>query len=66
MMAPSRAHISTSCEAILGSTRPEAIVEATAVPHRAPKRFVTAAIITACRGLRTRVATIVAIELAVS
>src|SRR4051812_27343754 len=66
MIAPSSAQISTSCDATFGSTSPEAIVEATAVPHIAPIRFVEAAITTACRGVRTRVATIVAIELAVS
>src|SRR4051812_37330447 len=65
-IAPSSAQISTSCEATFGSTSPEAIVEATAVPHIAPIRLVEAAITTACRGVRTRVATIVAIELAVS
>src|SRR5215212_3576139 len=62
-MAPSSAQISTSCEATFGSMSPEAIVDATAVPHSAPIRFVEAAITTACRGVRTRV---VAIELAVS
>src|SRR3954469_20132430 len=65
-MAPTSAQIRTSCEAMRGSTRPEAIVVATAVPHMAPTRFVQAAMTTACRGVRTRVATTVAIELAVS
>src|SRR6185437_10793669 len=47
-------------------TRPEAIVLATAVPHNAPRRFVHAAINTACRGVRTLVETTVAMEFAVS
>src|SRR6476661_4550785 len=65
-MAPTSAQIRTSWEAIRGSISPEAIVVATAVPHRAPIRFVQAAMTTACRGVSTRVATTVAIELAVS
>src|SRR6476659_2659432 len=65
-MAPSSAHTSTSCEATRGSTSPDAIVDATAVPHSAPTRLVNAAITTACRGVSTRVPTMVAIELAVS
>src|SRR6188472_797905 len=65
-IAPISAQMRTSCEAILGSTSPEAIVDATVVPHNAPIRFVVAAITTACRGVSTRVATTVAIELAVS
>src|SRR3954453_22956565 len=49
-----------------GSIMPDAMVVATAVPHRAPMRFVNAAMSTAWRGVRTLVATTVAIELAVS
>ena len=45
---------------------PEAMVDATAVPHIAPTKFVDATMTTACRGVSTRVATTVAIELAVS
>src|SRR5262245_39379949 len=59
-MAPSRAQMSTSCEAIFGSTSPDAIVDATAVPQSAPIKLVNAAITTACRGVSTRVATTVA------
>src|SRR2546430_15570891 len=66
MIAPNNPKIKTSREAIRGSISPEAIVVATAVPHSAPIKFVQAAMTTACRGVRTRVATIVAIELAVS
>src|SRR3990167_188474 len=68
MMAPTSAQIST-CEVTITtsvSTRPEAMVLATAVPRKAPIRFVTAASITACVGVSTLVATTVAIELAVS
>ena len=39
-IAPSNAQISTSCVTMRASTRPEAIVFATAVPHSAPIRFV--------------------------
>src|SRR3954462_13129421 len=66
MIAPRRAHTNTSCEATRGSTRPEAIVVATAVPHKAPIRLVHAAITTAWRGESTLVATTVAMEFAVS
>src|SRR5215213_4035927 len=65
-IAPTSAQIRTSCDATFGSTSPDAIVDATAVPHMAPIRLVQAAITTACRGVSTRVATTVAIELAVS
>src|SRR4051812_8562230 len=50
MIAPSSAQMRTSCDATRGSTRPDAIVVATAVPHKAPIRFVHAAMTTACRG----------------
>src|ERR1041384_7705387 len=53
-------------ETSFASTRPEEMVLATAVPQRAPSRFVHAASITAWRGVSTFVETTVAIELAVS
>src|SRR5689334_9473908 len=62
MIAPRRAQMMiwelmlTSVELI----SPEEIVLATAVPHIAPTRLVTAARITACRGVRTLVETTVA------
>src|SRR5688572_23000095 len=65
-IAPSSAQIST-CEVTATtsvSTRPEAIVLATAVPANAPIRLVTAASITAWPGESTLVATTVAIEFA--
>src|SRR5579859_2115482 len=65
-MAASRAQIKTSDVATFGSTSPEAMVVATAVPRKAPIRLVTAASMTACRGDSTLVATTVAMELAVS
>src|SRR5713226_7361225 len=51
MMAAVRAQHSTGMVATWASTRPEAIVAATAVPKNAPMRFVTAASITAWRGV---------------
>ena len=68
MMPPSKAHRMT-CE--LASTTfvlmmPVAMVAATAVPIRAPIRFITAARATAQPGASTLVATTVAMELAVS
>ncbi len=65
-MADSKAQIRTSDVATFGSTKPEAIVVATAVPMKAPPRLVTAASMTAWRGDNTFVATTVAMELAVS
>src|SRR5690606_37939411 len=68
MMPPPSAHRIT-CEVTATtsvSTRPDAIVIATAVPVSAPTRFITAAMITACPGVSTLVATTVAMELAVS
>src|ERR1035437_2285599 len=65
-MAATRAQIRTSDVATFGSTRPEAIVLATALPMKAPTRLVTVASATACRGDNTLVATTVAMELAVS
>src|SRR5262245_49322883 len=66
MMAPRRAEIRTWDVTIVVSTRPDAIVFATAVPTRAPVRSIVAASRTAWRGVRTLVETTVAIELAVS
>src|ERR1039457_365114 len=63
-MAASSAQIRTSDVATFGSTNPEAIVVATAVPMKAPPRLVTAASMTAWRGDNTFVATTVAMELA--
>ena len=68
MMPPSNAHKITcgvtSTTLVLSS--PEAMVSATAVPVSAPIRFMPAASITAQPGDNTLVATIVAMELAVS
>ena len=68
VMAPKRVQISIPLVRVkmCVSTRPDAIVLATAVPHSAPIRLVTAASKTACLGVRTLVETTVAIELAVS
>src|ERR1017187_2642877 len=65
-IAAVNAQHSTGMVATCASTRPEAIVAATAVPKNAPMRLVTAASITACRGVSTLVETTVAMELAVS
>src|ERR1700690_3433178 len=65
-VAANNAQIRTSDVATFGSTRPEAMVVATAVPMKAPIRLVTAASMTAWRGVNTLVATTVAMELAVS
>ncbi len=65
-MAASRAD-KTVCKVTTPvSTRPLPIVAATAVPHKAPIRLHTAARHTACRGLRTRVETTVAMAFAAS
>src|SRR4030095_12947335 len=68
IVAPSSAQISTCgvTATTPESISPEEIVFATAVPHSAPTRFVAAASSTACPGLKTFVATTVAIEFAVS
>ena len=50
----------------LESTRPEAIVLATAAPTIAPSRFVMVARMMAWRGVKTLVPTTVAMALAVS
>src|SRR5690606_33632692 len=68
MMPPESAQMIT-CElttSTSASIRPEEMVLATAVPQRAPIRFMLAASATACIGVSTLVATTVAMELAVS
>ena len=71
-MAAMRAQISISEEAAGGmnwpvvSTRPEAMVWATAAPVIAPSRLVTVASMMAWRGVSTLVPTTVAMALAVS
>ena len=68
IIAPVSAQINIS-ELILTmpvSTNPDEIVLATAVPEKAPTKLVIAASITACVGVKTFVATTVAIEFAVS
>src|SRR5690606_37723882 len=67
-IAPSNAHRIT-CEVASTTSvlmMPVAMVAATAVPVSAPIRFMTAARLTACPGVRALVATEAAIELAVS
>src|SRR3954454_9582004 len=66
LMAPSKAQRMVPNETHCGSTRPEATVLATAVPAKAPKRSKVAASRTACPGVRTRVAILVATALALS
>src|SRR6185437_1341968 len=68
IVAPSNAQISNCAPtcATPASINPEAMDLATAVPHSAPSRLVTAASSTALPGVSTLVATTVAIELAVS
>ncbi len=65
-MAATSAQHSTGIVATWASTRPDAMVVATAVPKKAPMRLVNAASITAWRGVSTLVETTVAMELAVS
>ena len=65
-MAPSNAQHKTGIVATWASTKPEAMVVATATPKNAPTRLVAAARMTACPGVNTLVATTVAMELAVS
>jgi hypothetical protein len=65
-MAPMSAAMTTVCVVVCSSTSPEPIVFATAVPANAPMKLKAAAMSTAVRGLRARVATDVAIALAVS
>src|ERR1039457_864976 len=52
-MADTSAQHSTGMVATCASTRPDAMVAATAVPKNAPMRFVTAAKPTAWRGVST-------------
>src|SRR4051812_31715959 len=66
MMAPNNAQIKTCDVTTLVSTNPAATVFATAVPVRAPIRFVVAARIIAKRGGNAFVETTAAMELAVS
>src|SRR5258708_26198783 len=68
MMAPTSAQMMMSevIDTALESTKPEVIVLATALPHIAPNRLVTAPRITALRGGSTFVDTTVPIEVAVS
>ena len=49
-----------------GSMMPPPTVEATSVPRNAPIRFITAAMMSATRGVRARVATEVAMAFAAS
>src|SRR5512142_3316757 len=65
-IAPANAATITACVDALGSIIPLPTVLATAVPERAPAKLSTAAMRIAWRGESTRVATTVAIELAVS
>ena len=65
-MAPSSPQISVTPVTLCASTSPRPTVVATAVPASAPPRFVTAASIMACEGVRTLVPTTAATELAVS
>ena len=65
-MAPTSAAATIACVTAASSTRPLAIDLATAVPANAPMKLNAAAISTATRGESARVATDVAIALAVS
>src|SRR5574337_621958 len=65
-MAASNAATTANSVASLGSTNPDPTVLATAVPVTAPKKLRPAAIRMAWTGLSTRVATTVAMALAVS
>ena len=65
-MAPISAAAITAWVVVSSSTSPEPIVLATAVPANAPMKLNDAAIAMACRGWSARVATDVAIALAVS
>ena len=58
--------MTTACVVVASSTRPEPMVLATAVPAKAPMKLKAAAITIAWRGWSARVATEVAIALAVS
>ncbi len=65
-MAPMSAAMTTASVVVSSLTRPAPIVLATAVPANAPMKLNAAAMSTATRGLRARVATDVAMALAVS
>jgi hypothetical protein len=65
-MAEISAAITSCCVATSGGTMPRPTVLATAVPDSAPMMFRMAAMLTAWPGVRTRVATDVAMALAVS
>ena len=65
-IAPTSAATTTPWVVVSSWTRPDPIVLATAVPANAPMKLNAAAIAMACRGWRARVATDVAIALAVS
>ena len=65
-MAPISAAPTTAWVVVASSTSPAPIVLATAVPAKAPMKLNAAAIRIAWEGRRTRVATEVAIALAVS
>ena len=65
-MAPISAAATTTCVVVCSSTMPAPIVLATAVPAKAPMKLNAAAMSSAYCGRRARVATQVAIALAVS
>jgi hypothetical protein len=66
VMAPMRAAATTTWVVVCSSTRPAPMVLATAVPAKAPMKLKEAAMRSAYWGRRARVATDVAIALAVS
>src|SRR5512142_681956 len=66
MIAPMSAATTRSCVTTFASTMPDPTVFATASPDSAPRRLSTAAMRIACAGVRTRVATTVAMALAAS
>src|SRR5438094_800391 len=66
MIAATSAAMTRSCVTILESTMPLPTVFATASPDSAPTRLSTPAMRMACAGVRTRVATVVAIAFAAS
>ena len=66
VIAPMSAAATIAWVVVVSSTRPAPIVLATAVPANAPMKLKAVAIATACAGRSARVATDVAIALAVS
>ena len=66
VMAPTRAATTTASVVVCSSTSPAPMVLATAVPAKAPTKFMVAAIATALEGRSARVATDVAMALAES